>query len=316
VSGDINYDFETLKSGAQAMQQLGQTLQQMGGQLKQVRQQLKEHCSEDESGMGEAVVDATDDAAGAGGDVFSEAGRVMTGMGGRTENNGGRAQNTDETIASTLNGMKPGGESTVDPRQEPDPEQTPAPTSRIAEALGDPGGEDLPGEGDPATGGGTADPEPKALMPGKAAKSIQQVRNIRDPVTRWQAAEENARQRYGGGPERSYPVPANSDPDFPVTRATTRKVDCPVDTPGGGTLAVEVKMYQQYRSVQVAPGQYAPQKVEVPLSDDIKAQINKDVALRNADSGYDPRWEFQGAGPSQDLRDHLTKAGIIFIEHK
>lgn len=155
----------------------------------------------------------------------------------------------------------------------------------------------------------------KALNPGKAAKSIRQIRNIKDPATRWKAAEQNARERYGGGPERGYPVPANSDPDFPITKATTRKVDCPVDQPGGGTLAVEVKMYQQYRRVQLPDGEFANQKVEVPLSDDIRLQINKDVALRNADSSYDPRWEFQGAGPSQELRDYLTKAGIIFVEH-
>jgi hypothetical protein len=158
--------------------------------------------------------------------------------------------------------------------------------------------------------------ELKALNPGKATKSIQQVRNIRDLRTRWSAAEDNARQRYGGGAERGYPVPANADPDFPINKATTRKVDCPVDLPGGRTLAVEVKMYQQYRNIEIAPGEFAPQKVEVPLSAHIREQINKDVALRNADSGFDPRWEFQGAGPSQELRDYLTKAGIIFIEHK
>jgi hypothetical protein len=156
----------------------------------------------------------------------------------------------------------------------------------------------------------------KQLEAGRASKSVSQVRSIRDVRQRWQNAEENARQRYGGGPERAYPVPANRDPDFPIDEPTTRKVDCPVDLPDGGTLAVEVKMYQQYRNIEVAPGQFTPQKVEVPLSDHIKLQINKDVALRNADNGFDPRWEFQGAGPSQELRDYLTKARIIFIEHK
>ena len=158
--------------------------------------------------------------------------------------------------------------------------------------------------------------EMKMLPKGKAAKSIKSIRGIRDVRERWQAAEENARERYGGGEERSYPVPANADPDFPINKATTRKVDCPVDLSDGRTLAVEVKMYQQYRSIEVAPGEFAPQKVEVPLSAHIKEQISKDVALRNADSGFDPRWEFQGAGPSQELRDYLTKARIIFIEHK
>lgn len=79
-----------------------------------------------------------------------------------------------------------------------------------------------------------------------------------------------------------------------------RKVDCPVDLPGGGTLAVEVKMYQQYRRVELAPGQFAAQPVQVPLSAHIREQIAKDVALRAASPGYDPRWEFLGAGPARN----------------
>ena len=156
---------------------------------------------------------------------------------------------------------------------------------------------------------------PKQLEAGRAARSVRQLRGLRDPQTRWRAAEENARQRYGGGPERAYPVPASDDPQFPIQRATVRKVDCPVDLPGGGTLAVEVKMYQQYRRVELAPGQFTAQPVQVPLSGHIKEQIAKDVALRTANPGYDPRWEFLGAGPSQELRDELTRAGIIFLEH-
>jgi hypothetical protein len=156
---------------------------------------------------------------------------------------------------------------------------------------------------------------PKQLEAGRAARSVRQLRNLRDPQTRWRAAEENARQRYGGGPERAYPVPATDDPLFPIRRATVRKVDCPVDLPGGGTLAVEVKMYQQYRRVELAPGQFAAQPVQVPLSGHIREQIAKDVALRTANPSYDPRWEFLGAGPSQELRDELTRAGVIFLEH-
>lgn len=53
---------------------------------------------------------------------------------------------------------------------------------------------------------------PKQLEAGQAARSVRQLRNLRDPQTRWRAAEENARQRYGGGPERAYPVPATDDP--------------------------------------------------------------------------------------------------------
>jgi hypothetical protein len=40
------------------------------------------------------------------------------------------------------------------------------------------------------------------------------------------------------------------------------------------------------------------------------------VALRAADPKFDPRWVFYGAGPDDALRDHLTKARIIFVEHR
>jgi hypothetical protein len=160
-----------------------------------------------------------------------------------------------------------------------------------------------------------AGPKLKELDPGKGGKTLQQVRNTKGS-DRWKDSETYSRQQYGGGPERAFPVPANSDPDFPVTAATVRKVDCPVDLPNGGTLAVEVKHYGAYRTVTASDGSTSLQKVEVPLSSQIKAQIHKDVALRNADPGYDPRWEFQNAPPSDELRDYLTKAGIIFIEHK
>lgn len=160
-----------------------------------------------------------------------------------------------------------------------------------------------------------APPKLKELNPGKGKKSLQQIRNTKGP-DRWREAETGTRERYGGGPERSFPVPANSDPDFPITKATVRKVDCPVDLPNGGTLAIEVKHYGAYRTITASDGSKSLQKVEVPLSDPIKAQIHKDVALRNADPGYDPRWEFQNAPPSDELRDYLQKASIIFIEHK
>jgi hypothetical protein len=148
-----------------------------------------------------------------------------------------------------------------------------------------------------------AERKPLALPPGKARRSHSQVRNIKDKRTRWQAAEENARERWGGGPERSYRTPAGKE----------RKVDCPVQTPQG-TVAVEVKMYQRYRRVAVADGTTISQKVEVPLSPKIQDQIDKDIALRQADPKYDPRWEFQGAGPSVELRKYLSDSGIIFVE--
>ena len=173
--------------------------------------------------------------------------------------------------------------------------------------LGRPGG---------GTGGShqTGKP-PLALPPGPTHKlSMEQIKRIRDRQERADAAEDFARELYGGGPERHYPVSPNSDPDFPVTGTGGRKVDVPVDLPGGGTLAVEVKMYQQYRTVKLPDGTSVTHKVEVPLSSEIRQQINKDVALHRADPTYDPRWDFHGAGPSPELREYLTRAGIVFIE--
>ncbi len=155
----------------------------------------------------------------------------------------------------------------------------------------------------------------RALPPGTTTRTLAQVRNTKDWRERWQRGEEYVRELWGGDPETHYPVDTNSDPDFPVTRPGGRDVDVPVHLPNGQTVAVEVKLYQQYRTIEVAPGQNVTQRVEVPLSDHIREQINKDVALRNADPNYDPRWSFLNAGPSQALRDHLTKAGIIFLEY-
>lgn len=65
--------------------------------------------------------------------------------------------------------------------------------------------------------------------------------------------------------------------------------------------------------MQVAPGQKVPQKVEVPLSDAIREQIAKDVAIRRQNPTYDPRWAFVGAPPSAELVALLRAAGIIFL---
>ncbi|GAB3960173.1 hypothetical protein [Micromonospora vulcania] len=157
-------------------------------------------------------------------------------------------------------------------------------------------------------------PSQRALPPGSTSRTLSQIRNTKDKRKRWQRAEEYVREMYGGGSESHYPVATNSDPDFPVSTTGGRKVDVPVES-NGRTVAVEVKMYQQYRTVEVAPGQNVTHQVEVPLSSHIREQINKDVALRRSDPNYDPRWAFLNAGPSQELRDYLAKAGIIFLEY-
>ncbi|MEU4414438.1 hypothetical protein [Nocardia salmonicida] len=153
----------------------------------------------------------------------------------------------------------------------------------------------------------------RALTAAKASKSLQQVRNIRDPRKRWVAAEEHRRETYGAGAERPYPVPKNSDPNFPIAKDTVRKVDAPVDTVNGGVVAIEVKMYQRYRRVEVSPGNWASVEQTVPLSEHIKLQIAKDVTLRRLVPGYNPRWEFLWAGPSNQLIAELARAGIPYV---
>jgi hypothetical protein len=146
-------------------------------------------------------------------------------------------------------------------------------------------------------------------------RSLAQVRSVKNWRDRWEAGEQYAREIHGGDPETPFPVPPNADPDFPVTTPGGRKVDCPVTNPDGSVTAIEVKMYGKYRTVTFADGSQVTRAVEVPLSPAIKEQINKDVWLMRNHPGYDPRWEFLGAGPSQELRDYLTEAKIIFVEH-
>ncbi|MFI6056186.1 hypothetical protein ACIBCO_39745, partial [Streptomyces violascens] len=154
-----------------------------------------------------------------------------------------------------------------------------------------------------------------ALPPGRADLTLDQVRRLSDKKTRWSKAEDYFRQLYGGGAERHFPVPPNSHPLYPVEAVGGRKVDVPVDLPDGRTLAVEVKTYREYRTITLDGGGHQAIKVEVPLSKHIKEQIHKDLALRRADPGYDPRWVFTHAGPSADLRNYLMQARIIFVEY-
>ncbi|MEV6100685.1 hypothetical protein [Nocardia sp. NPDC051981] len=157
---------------------------------------------------------------------------------------------------------------------------------------------------------------PPQLPPGRARLSIEQVRKIRNPQARGAAGEENTRQRYGGQPERRYPVPKGSgDPNFPIEADTTRNVDVPVYLTPIDTLAIEVKTYGMWRRIQIKPGQWVSQRKEVPLSKFIEKQVAKDVARRVIDPGYRPLWEFLGAGPSPELRAELIRANITIVEH-
>jgi hypothetical protein len=147
------------------------------------------------------------------------------------------------------------------------------------------------------------------LGPGNpTARTLQQIRNMRGRG-KWEAGEQYVTELYGANPQEHFPVPMQEG-QFPVTTPGGRFVDAPVPTARGGRLAVEVKTYNRWRTVNGAAEQR-----EVPLSDHIREQINKDVALRAADPNFDPRWVFLDAPPSQALRDYLTAANIAFVIH-
>ncbi|MFF2331843.1 hypothetical protein ACFVUT_26945, partial [Streptomyces sp. NPDC058051] len=171
-----------------------------------------------------------------------------------------------------------------------------------------------PGSDDPYAGH-EPDYSRPALLPADGPLTLRDVRNTRDVRTRWERGEEFHRQMWGGGPERHYPVPTSEGSRYPVTASGGRKVDVPVDMPDGRTVAVEVKTYGPYRTLTLKDGTHQTIKNEVPLSAHIKEQIHKDIALRNMDPGYDPRWSFTHAGPSAELRNYLKEAKIIFLEY-
>ncbi|SCF93311.1 hypothetical protein GA0115254_12551, partial [Streptomyces sp. Ncost-T10-10d] len=172
----------------------------------------------------------------------------------------------------------------------------------------------IPGNGNPYAGHEPDHSRP-ALLPADGPLTLRDVRNTRDRQIRWKRGEELHRQMWGGSAERLYPVPTSNGPRYPVTAAGGRKVDVPVDLPDGRTIAVEVKTYGPYRTITMKDGSHQAVRNEVPLSKEIKEQINKDIALRRLNPGYDPRWAFTHAGPSETLRTYFKEAKIIFLEY-
>nr|WP_237694731.1 hypothetical protein [Streptomyces sp. SID2563] len=154
-----------------------------------------------------------------------------------------------------------------------------------------------------------------ALPPGQAELSLRELRSLRSGRRRYTSAEEAAREMFGGGPERHYRVPTHDHPYYPVKAVGGRKVDVPVDLPNGRTLAVEIKHYLEFRTIKLADGTSQIVKGEVPLSHGIVEQINKDLTLRRSNPGYDPRWVFMDAPPSDALRNYLIQARVIFVEY-
>ncbi|MFI0779473.1 hypothetical protein ACH4SI_33210, partial [Streptomyces sp. NPDC021212] len=188
-------------------------------------------------------------------------------------------------------------------------------------------GPDAP-EHDGASGGGhsaeahhhgRSDGEPDftrgELPPGTAERTLHEMRAMRHGRARYKGAEDYLREMAGGSPERHYPVPTHDHPYYPVEAPRGRHVDVPVDLPDGRTLAMEVKHYLEWRTVHLKDGGTRAVRGEVPLNDGIVKQINKDLTLRRLDPKFDPRWVFLHAPPSQELRNYLTQARIIFIEY-
>ncbi|MEU2516800.1 hypothetical protein [Streptomyces syringium] len=160
--------------------------------------------------------------------------------------------------------------------------------------------------------GGQPRPE---LMPGTAERTLREMRAMRHSRARYKGAEDYLREMMGGSPEQHFPVPKNDHPYHPVETPGGRHVDVPVHMSDGRTLAVEVKHYLEWRTIKLKDGSTRTVQGEVPLSDGIKQQINKDLALRRADPKFDPRWVFLHAPPSQALRNYLTQARVIFVEY-
>ncbi|RWC50602.1 MAG: LysM peptidoglycan-binding domain-containing protein [Mesorhizobium sp.] len=135
--------------------------------------------------------------------------------------------------------------------------------------------------------------------------SLQQVRNMRQPE-KWQAGEIYTRELNGSLGEAHFPVDANPGGAHPVSGVGGRYVDSPVFKSDGVIEAIEVKTYHRWTTINGVA-----QMREVPLTPKLQEQINKDVALRNENPGYQPRWVFLDAPPSADLQRALDDAGIV-----
>ncbi|AZO22752.1 LysM peptidoglycan-binding domain-containing protein [Mesorhizobium sp. M1E.F.Ca.ET.045.02.1.1] len=164
-----------------------------------------------------------------------------------------------------------------------------------------PGGQGQP-QGEPPD----ARPVPKAIEAAPPTTySLQQVRNMRQPE-KWKAGEVYTRELNGSPGEAHFPIEANPNGPYPVVGQGGRYVDSPVFKSQDEIEAIEVKTYHRWTTINGAA-----QMREVPLTPKLQEQINKDVALRNGNSGYQPRWVFLDAPPSAELQRALDDARII-----
>ncbi|RWE02820.1 SH3 domain-containing protein [Mesorhizobium sp.] len=163
--------------------------------------------------------------------------------------------------------------------------------------------------------GGQGTPKGDAVPPGTVRKaieaappttySLQQIRNMRQPE-KWKAGEIYTRELNGSLGEVHFPVEANPDGPYAVTGQGGRYVDAPVFKSQDVIEAIEVKTYHHWTTINGVA-----QMREVPLTPKLEEQISKDVALRNENPGYQPRWVFLDAPPSAELQGALNDARIV-----
>jgi len=147
--------------------------------------------------------------------------------------------------------------------------------------------------------------QPLLLTYQPTSRTESQIRRLPQP-DKWRAGEEHVQELYGSNGQRHFAVPAGGG----IEGDGGRFVDAPVDLPNGGVLAVEVKTYGRWRTVSGVP-----QEQTVPLSDEIREQILKDVWLCDNHPNYDPRWIFLDAPPSKELQDFLNQHRIVNVTH-
>ena len=137
------------------------------------------------------------------------------------------------------------------------------------------------------------------LLPDTTAKTftLDDVRNL-GGREKWEAGETYVQELYGSEGQRYYSVPGTGG----------RFVDAPVDKAAGGVVANEIKTYQRLIS---SNGKLN----EVPLTAQIHSQIEKDLYLRDTVKGYEPRWIFLEAPPSQELSRMLELNKIDVLIH-
>jgi hypothetical protein len=142
--------------------------------------------------------------------------------------------------------------------------------------------------------------EPLLLGTGNATTfTWDQISRMRQPRL-WQEREIYLQQLYGSPGQQHFPVPGTGG----------RYTDVPAQLPSGQLFAGEAKSYTRWITVE---GQ--AQRNVVELTPRIQEQIRKDVWLRDNVPGYDPRWIFTDAPPTEAMRQALRDAGIVFIEY-